>query len=234
MVVGALKLGRFAVCLGLAVVSLALGAAAPSAIVGPASVVDGDTLTVAGVRIRIWGIDAPEGRQSCQDAGGRRYACGEVSTARMRKLVAAGEVTCVVRDHDQYGRSVSQCRTGAQDLGAVMVSEGLAVEYRQFDGGTYAPAEAQARQAKRGLWAGTFEPPSVWRSDERRGHAAAPQAAAPGGCPFKGNINSKGLRIVHAPGQHDYAATRIDTTKGERWFCSLEAAEAAGWTAARR
>ena len=54
--------------------------------------VDGDTLTVAGVRIRIWGIDAPEGRQSCQDAGGRRYACGEVSTARMRKLVAERNV----------------------------------------------------------------------------------------------------------------------------------------------
>ena len=36
------------------------------------------------------------------------------------------------------------------------------------------------------------------------------------------------------PGQRDYAATRIDTAQGERWFCSLEAAEAAGWTPARR
>ena len=116
-----------------------------------ASVVDGDTLTVAGVRIRIWGIDAPEGRQICQDAAGHRYACGEVSTARMRTLVAAGDVSCVVRDHDQYGRSVSQCRAGAQDLGAAMVADGLAVEYRQLRRRRLcAPAEAEARRARRG------------------------------------------------------------------------------------
>lgn len=234
MVVGALNLGRSAVFLSLAVGSLALGAAGPSPIVGRAHVVDGDTLAVAGVRVRLWGIDAPEGRQACQDAAGRSYACGEVSTARMRDLVADRDVTCVVRDHDQYGRAVSQCRVGEQDLGGVMVAEGLAVEYRQFDGGAYAVPEAQARKAKRGLWAGTFEQPSAWRSDERHGSAVAPQPAAPNGCLFKGNINARGLRIVHAPGQRDYAATRIDTSRGERWFCSLEAATAAGWTAARR
>jgi endonuclease YncB( thermonuclease family) len=234
VVVSALNLGRSTHCLAFVVVSLLLGAAAPAPIIGRAHVIDGDTLTVAGVRIRLWGIDAPEGRQSCHDAAGRLYACGEVSTARMRGLVADRDVTCVVRDHDQYGRSVSQCRSGERDLGAVMVDEGLAVEYRQFDGGAYAMAEAQARKAKRGLWAGAFEQPSAWRSDERREVAAAPQPAAPGGCLFKGNVNARGSRIVHAPGQRDYAATRIDTARGERWFCSLEAATAAGWTAARR
>lgn len=227
----ALRLDKRVCLLALAVL---LGAAAPAPIVGRARVVDGDTLTVAGVRVRIWGIDAPEGRQTCQDAAGHGYACGEVAAARMRALVAGGDVSCVVRDHDQYGRSVSQCRAGAQDLGAAMVGAGLAVEYRRFDGGAYAAAEAEARRARRGLWAGTFEQPSEWRADERSAVAAAPQAAAPSGCVLKGNINARGLRIVHAPGQRDYAATRIDTARGERWFCSREAAEAAGWTPARR
>jgi hypothetical protein len=51
---------------------------------------------------------------------------------------------------------------------------------------------------------------------------------------IKGNINAKGRRIFHVPGQQDYAATRIDTAHGERWFCSAAEAVAAGWTAAGR
>jgi hypothetical protein len=51
---------------------------------------------------------------------------------------------------------------------------------------------------------------------------------------IKGNINAKGRRIFHVPGQEDYAATRIDTARGERWFCSAAEAIAAGWTAAAR
>ena len=49
-----------------------------------------------------------------------------------------------------------------------------------------------------------------------------------------GNINAKGRRIFHVPGQEDYAATRIDRARGERWFCSAAEALAAGWTAAAR
>jgi hypothetical protein len=48
-------------------------------------------------------------------------------------------------------------------------------------------------------------------------------------CDIKGNINSKGERIYHVPGSRYYAATVIDTTRGERWFCSEGGARAAGW-----
>jgi len=51
---------------------------------------------------------------------------------------------------------------------------------------------------------------------------------------IKGNINAAGRRIFHIPGQEDYAATRIDPSRGERWFCTAAEAQAAGWTAARR
>lgn len=53
-------------------------------------------------------------------------------------------------------------------------------------------------------------------------------------CDIKGNINSKGEKIYHVLGTASYDATRIDTTKGERWFQSEEEAQAAGWRSARR
>lgn len=56
---------------------------------------------------------------------------------------------------------------------------------------------------------------------------AAPEAPRPG-CDIKGNISGNG-RIYHLPGSSAYARTRIDTSKGERWFCSESEARAAGW-----
>lgn len=49
-------------------------------------------------------------------------------------------------------------------------------------------------------------------------------------CQIKGNISTKtGERIYHVPGQRFYDQTRIDPSKGERWFCSEEDAKRAGW-----
>jgi hypothetical protein len=40
-------------------------------------VVDGDTLDFSGTRVRLFGIDAPETKQSCKAAKGAEYMCGE-------------------------------------------------------------------------------------------------------------------------------------------------------------
>ncbi len=54
------------------------------------------------------------------------------------------------------------------------------------------------------------------------------------GCSVKGNISfGTGERIYHVPGQRYYAATSIDLFNGERWFCSEQAARAAGWRKSR-
>ena len=47
-------------------------------VTGPARVIDGDTLDIAGTRIRLHGIDAPEAQQSCQHGAGRPYGCGDI------------------------------------------------------------------------------------------------------------------------------------------------------------
>jgi hypothetical protein len=53
-------------------------------------------------------------------------------------------------------------------------------------------------------------------------------------CPIKVNISrTTGERIYHLPGQRYYSRTRIDLSSGERWFCSEDAARAAGWRKAR-
>lgn len=48
-------------------------------------------------------------------------------------------------------------------------------------------------------------------------------------CDIKGNISKSGEYIYHLPGDKYYAQTRIDESRGERWFCSESEARAAGW-----
>ncbi|MGJ8621115.1 MAG: sunset domain-containing protein [Methylophilaceae bacterium] len=53
-------------------------------------------------------------------------------------------------------------------------------------------------------------------------------------CDIKGNVSYySGERIYHVRGQEDYSGTRIDWMNGERWFCTQEEAQAAGWRRAR-
>jgi endonuclease YncB( thermonuclease family) len=211
----------------LPVLALGLAAAAPAT-----NIVDGDTFTLGAERVRLWGVDAPEGRQVCQDAAGQNFRCGDVARDRLVSLIGGRPVDCRLKDRDTYGRMVAQCSVDGRDLGEAMVRAGWAVEYRQFSRGTYAAAEVEARTAKRGLWAGTFDAPDLWRAAARHPRPAEP--LPPGTCVLKGNINAKGNRIFHAPGQRDYMATVIDAASGERWFCTAAEAVAAGWTAAAR
>jgi endonuclease YncB( thermonuclease family) len=79
--------------------ALTLGAPAIAAeLTGPTRVIDGDTLDLAGTRIRLWGIDAPETRQTCEGRDGQTYECGRDSRAVMIELTRDRTVTCDPRD----------------------------------------------------------------------------------------------------------------------------------------
>ena len=73
--------------------------------------------------------------------------------------------------------------------------------------------------------------PGRWRRGER---LEAIVRRDSGECRIKGNISRKGVPIYHVPGGQSYARTRIDTSKGERWFCGEAEARAAGWRRAKR
>ena len=50
------------------------------------------------------------------------------------------------------------------------------------------------------------------------------------GCNIKGNISwNNENKLYHIPGMKDYAITKIDSSKGERWFCTESEAIASGW-----
>jgi endonuclease YncB( thermonuclease family) len=201
-------------------------------ITGRPSIVDGDSFEIGTVGVRLFGVDAPEGRQSCT-RGGREWSCGDAAARELRRIVGSRDVTCERRDVDTYGRIVATCRVGTTDLGAAIVRAGFAVAYRRFSD-AYLDEEREARSARRGVWAGEFTPPEEYRRDERPAQRA--QAEPTGrrdGCSIKGNINARGEKIYHARDSGSYEETEIDESRGERWFCTESEARSAGWRAPR-
>lgn len=209
-----------------------VGAASTVEVSGPARVVDGDTLEVAAQMVRLHGIDAPETGQDCTGPAGTPWDCGAAATRLLTVSVAGRTVSCVGTEFDRYDRLIATCSTGEDDLGSRMIAEGLAVAYTRFSD-DYVPLEALAKKAGKGMWAGSFAEPATFRRDRWNGSAGAtPAAGQPEGCPIKGNISGNG-RIYHTPWSRWYSRTRIDTSKGERWFCTEAEALAAGWRAPR-
>ena len=199
---------------------------------GPARVVDGDTLELGGVRVRLHGIDAPESAQNCR-VGGRFWACGRAATRALAGLVRGKPVSCEERDRDRYGRVVAVCRTAGQDLNAWMVSEGWAFAYRRYSH-AYVAHETRARTAKRGMWRGEVVAPWDWRSGKRLAGTRPGIQRDNRRCNIKGNVGKSGNRIYHVPGGRYYDRTRIDASRGERWFCAESEARAAGWRRSRQ
>jgi endonuclease YncB( thermonuclease family) len=223
-----------------AIAVLALGAEVACVpqerISGRVEITDGDSFEIGSTSIRLFGIDAPEGRQSCT-RDGRDWACGTEAARKLRSLTGDRIVTCTQRDVDNYGRMVAVCRSGSTDLAAEMARSGFATAYRRYSN-DYVDEENEAKAARRGVWAGEFTPPEAYRRDEaptQRSRGNAQQSSQPsrGGCNVKGNINGDGERIYHLPGSSSYDNTAVDESRGERWFCTEAQARAAGWRAPR-
>jgi len=94
--------------------------------------VDGDTLSAGGQAVRLWGIDAPE-----IDRRAGRQAAGH-----LRQLVRGAELTCRIKDVDDYDRIVAQCfNAQGKDLACLMVQAGHADDWPRFSGGYYEACE---------------------------------------------------------------------------------------------
>ncbi|MBK1662298.1 micrococcal nuclease [Paracraurococcus ruber] len=131
-------------------------------------ITDGDTLTLLTpdkreTRIRLAEIDTPE----------RRQPYGTRAREALSNLAFGREVRVVVEDTDRWGRTIGHVFAGRQDVNAEMVRRGAAWVYRDYSRNPALPRlEAEARAARRGLWAlpeAERMPPWEWRRRPKQG-----------------------------------------------------------------
>ena len=93
--------------IGMVLVAVLLATAGPALtadVTGQASVIDGDTIEIHGTRIRLWGIDAPEGTQLCRGEDSIQYPCGAKAANDLDAFIARRPVSCTPISRDQYGQ----------------------------------------------------------------------------------------------------------------------------------
>lgn len=142
---------------------------------GSARATDGDTVDMAGIIIRLHGIDAPELNQTCSRQG-QSWACGRAASQKLAQLVSGVNLRCEQRDIDDYDRIVATCKVQQVDVAQAMVEAGLAVALPQFSD-RYVGAEAQAKSLGIGIWGGEFQQPADYRAAHPRVHRARPKAS---------------------------------------------------------
>jgi micrococcal nuclease len=198
-------------------------------------VVDGDTIKVSyhgrAETVRLIGIDTPEvvdPRQPVQ--------CFGVEASTHARAILSGQMVRLEADgtqgdRDRFNRLLRYVflRDGA-NFNQRMIADGFAFEYTHIVPYRYQPqfkaAQAEAQSGSRGLWAA-----ETCAGQRVRPQTATAQPSA--NCAIKANISSRGEKIYHLPGQRYYDRTVIDTSRGERWFCSEAEAINAGWRKSR-
>ena len=140
-------------------------------ITGKAKITDGDSIIINDIRIRFTGSDAPESyffgkTQTCLDAEGNDWECGNAATQKLKELINNQTVRCTEEGQDKYGRTLGICYVGELDLQAEMVKSGMAVAYLRYSD-RYEQEQNYAKKVKAGMWAGEFLEPETWRRENR-------------------------------------------------------------------
>lgn len=198
-------------------------------------IIDGDTLEIeGGTKVRLIGIDTPE--------SGDCYFNEAKNTLSNLVLNKKVKLEKDISETDRYQRLLRYIYLDTTFVNDYLVSEGFA------NASSYPPdiafqeqfrqSESQARSQNKGLWNSCSSPtpiPTVKPTNTSSQTTAETSAQDTSGCVIKGNISySTGEKIYHTPGQRDYEKTVIDSSSGERWFCSESEAQSAGWRKAKR
>ena len=138
---------------------------------GKAKVIDGDTIKINTTKIRLFGIDAPEKKQICQEVYisflifnfQKDYKCGEQSISALIKKLKNKKIKCILKKNkDRYKRDIGICYVKNYDINSWLVRNGYALAYRRYSK-KYVLDEQYAKENKLGIWKGTFIEPEKWR-----------------------------------------------------------------------
>jgi micrococcal nuclease len=206
------------------------------------SVIDGDTIKIiyngAVTSVRLIGVNTPEtvdprSTVECFGIEASNYLKQKIGGKNIR---IAADTTQT--DRDKYNRLLRYIYLDGEDIGQSIIYNGYGYEYTYnipyAHQNTYKSAQSDAEKQNRGLWA-----PGVCKESSATKNSSntttidqTPQEQT--NCNIKGNISWGGEKIYHVPGQQYYESTKIDTAYGEKWFCTEEEAQSAGWRRSKR
>ena len=136
-------------------------------------IIDGDTIVLNSEKIRFYGIDTPEIKQTCTDNNGQSYSCGIKATLELKKIIGSRKISCIKKTKDRYKRSISICYVDGKDINSLMVKKGWALAYRKYSK-KYVKDEVIAKSNKAGMWSGDFIAPWKWRRPVSYTHLTLP------------------------------------------------------------
>ena len=216
-----------------------------------AIVKDGNTIQLGEVIYRLDGIDAPELDQTCIDDQADPWTCGVEAREQLTKLIGGKPVRCDDLGPDKIfkKRHIGLCTVEGEStsLNQLLIRQGFALDFEPSAKGRFLQDEAGARDARLGLWKGCFVAPQEFRLGQKDGslHGAACRTdrdrqirealfpediAMPSDCSIKGKFAARArvtgnVGIYYLQGCRSYPAQ----TRPDRWFCSEDDAEAAGF-----
>jgi endonuclease YncB( thermonuclease family) len=198
----------------------------PSIITGRARAIRGDLLRINGRLVQLAGIETPEPAQSCRTQTGKNWNCGTSARQELGTIVRRKSVVCTPSGESGAGTILAKCTIGDIDIAATLVGNGHVFAASGIFA-SYGAMEVDARAAGLGIWQGDNKRPEAWRTEVWE----EAKRAAPDRCPIKGRVSG---RVYVMPWSQDYGSSRMRTVRGDRWFCTEEEAQAAGFKAAQR
>ncbi|MGB8398857.1 thermonuclease family protein [Bradyrhizobium sp.] len=217
----------------------------------PATIRDGGTLQLGNLTYRLDGIDAPSVDQLCIDDHADSWSCGVEARDQLAKLIGDRQVRCedLGADPSYKKRHIGICTLAGEttSLNQMLVRQGFALNLESSAKGRFKDDEARARENRQGLWKGCFVAPQEFRRGRKDGALLGGSCRAdrdreiraalfpddlvmPSGCNIKGKFAVRArvtgnVGIYHLRTCRSYPAL----TEPDRWFCSEEDAQAAGF-----
>jgi endonuclease YncB( thermonuclease family) len=212
---------------------------------------DGNTLQLGDVSYRLDGVDAPEFDQICIDDHADPWTCGVDAREQLTKLVGGRAVHCddLGPDKTHRKRHLGLCTAEGEtlSLNRQLIRSGFAMNLLPSAKSHFDQDQAAAKDDRKGIWKGCFVAPQEFRLGKKDGAllgGACPadkdreirsvlfpdDLAMPPRCSIKGKFAVRArvtgnVGIYHLQGCRSYPAL----ARPDRWFCSEDDAQAAGF-----